>query len=395
MRRPVSHRVAPPATTARSRSMPLAALALLLVGACVGAMPAAQGVADAPLAARIIDALQPDSGEYAILRYDPGEMPGLANMLELMLRDRGVRGALLPYGAVRDFAGYLDSASIYVWLPTGDPAGTTAEQARLLAEWLDAGRGRQVHFHWGAGTVAHDGLPGEHSAAYAAVYRAALRPDYATLDRRQTAAIALLRSGPIHVTTPAGTDLRFEVGDRPFNKQNGDASRARMAAARIRIDREIELPAGVIRVAPIESSVNGTLVVPEARLGDGRVEELRIAFREGRATEIRAGRGEQLVRRELERQPALRNFRELGVGFNPLLVAPPDSTWLPYFGYGAGIIRLSLGNNEELGGAVRGAGVRWFFFSDATVRVGATSLVEQGRLCTELLDNPGGTSCTR
>jgi hypothetical protein len=41
---------------------------------------------------------------------------------------------------------------------------------------------------------------------------------------------------------------------------------------------------------------------------------------------------------------------------------------------------MSLGDNSELGGAVRGGGVRWLFFPDATVAAGGTSLVARGRL---------------
>ena len=37
--------------------------------------------------------------------------------------------------------------------------------------------------------------------------------------------------------------------------------------------------------------------------------------------------------------------------------------------YPQGMVRMSLGDNEELGGAVRGLFRRWFFFPDATVEV--------------------------
>jgi hypothetical protein len=41
---------------------------------------------------------------------------------------------------------------------------------------------------------------------------------------------------------------------------------------------------------------------------------------------------------------------------------------------------MSLGDNNELGGAVRGGGIRWLFFPDATVVAGGETLVERGRL---------------
>jgi hypothetical protein len=41
---------------------------------------------------------------------------------------------------------------------------------------------------------------------------------------------------------------------------------------------------------------------------------------------------------------------------------------------------MSLGDNAELGGQVRGDFVRWFFFPDATVEVNDQPLVNRGRL---------------
>ncbi len=332
------------------------------------------------MAARIVAALQPAKGERAIVRSDPALMPELASQLARVLRERGVTADVLPYGPIDDFDARLARASIYVWLPAGPAAAASPEQSETLGRWLDAGRGRQIHFHWGSGTMAADGFPGAHGAAYDRVYVDALDVDYRALDRRQEDAIAALRSGEVRVTTPAGTDVRFRVGDRPFNKQNGDASRARMGSARIRIDREIELPAGVLRVAPIERSVRGTLVVPRARFGDTEVRDLRLTFEAGRVTAVSASAGEAEARAALDAAPALRHFREFGLGFNSKLVAPPGGTWLPYYGYGAGVVRLSLGDNSELGGAVTGGAVRWFFFTDATVTVGDQVVVQGGRL---------------
>ena len=68
-----------------------------------------------------------------------------------------------------------------------------------------------------------------------------------------------------------------------------------------------------------------------------------------------------------------------GLGFNPKLVNPAGST-LAYYGYGVGVVRMSLGDNEELGGQVRGDFVRWFFFPDATVVVNGQTLTEHGKL---------------
>ena len=79
--------------------------------------------------------------------------------------------------------------------------------------------------------------------------------------------------------------------------------------------------------------------------------------------------------------PGGRAFRELALGFNPLLAIPTSGDrWIPYYGYGAGVVRLSLGDNTELGGTVGGGYVRWNFFIDATVTIGDRTWVQDGHL---------------
>ncbi len=331
------------------------------------------------MAKRIVDAL--DLGEEnVILRYDPETMAEFPDVVARAMDTRGANVDLMPYGHVPQFERRLERAEVYVWLPAGDNALTTASQAELLGRWLDTGAGRQIHFHWGGGSMGTDGIIGDHSPTYDSIYAAALDIDYAELDRTQSTAVDLLRSGEVHVTTPAGTDIRFRIGERPVNKQNGNASKSSAAGARIRIDHETELPAGVIRVAPLEETVSGTIVVPWARFGNTRVTDLRLTIQQGRVAQISAESGEDAAREALNAASALQSFREFGLGFNPRLVQPANEPWLPYYGYGAGVVRLSLGNNAELGGKVRGEGVRWFFFTDATVRVGGSVLVDGGRL---------------
>ncbi len=331
------------------------------------------------MAAHIVRALRPGRGERTILRHDPKLMPGLLAETKRQLEAAGCAVESLPYSPAEGFEDKLAQTDIYIWLPAGPGAVTVPEEAAALVRWLDAGRGRQVHFHWGDGTRDVDGSNRPHTAAYDRVYLDALDIDYAALDRAMDAAIARLRSGEIRVTTRAGTDIRFRVGDRPFCKQNGDASRERMKSARVRIDREIELPAGAMRVAPLEESVAGKIVIPRAQLGSTQINRLMLTFEKGKTADVRASTGEGELKSFLASNDALAHFREFALGMNPKLLTPPGEKWIAYYGYGAGVVRLSLGNNEELGGAVRGRGVWWFFFPDATVRVGNAALVQAGK----------------
>lgn len=333
------------------------------------------------MAARMVAALQPEPGERVLLRYDPELMHKLLDETRKQLEAAGAQVSSLPYGEAEDFEQRLNQTDAYIWLPVADQfTSTPPEQAEALGRWLDEGRGRQIHFHWGSGTFGLDGVPGTHSAAYDRVYAEALEIDYQALDQQMEAAIAKLRAGEVRVTTPAGTDVRFRVGERPFTKQNGDASRAAMQSAVVRIQREIELPAGALRVAPLEETVEGTIVIPQARAGAAVVRGIRLQFERGVITRATAEENEEVLREFLDSGSALKHLREFALGFNPKLVTPEGERWIAYYGYGAGVVRLSLGNNAELGGAVRGGGVWWFFFPDATVRVGEEVLAEAGQL---------------
>lgn len=332
------------------------------------------------LAARIVTSLQPSPGERVLLRYNPNALGPLEPELRKQLEAKGAVVESLQYSEGAGLAERLERTDIYVWLPAHD-AVTPREERDLLAKWLDEGRGRQVHFHWEGGTRDADGLTVPHSEAYDRVYVDALDIDYQELSRRQDAAIAVLRSGETHVTTPDGTDLRFTIGpDRPFSKQDGDASAERMKTAKVRVDREIELPAGVLRVAPIEKTVNGTLAVPKARFGDATATGIKLTFTNGVVSNVTAETGLEAVQAFLASAPGASHFRELCLGFNPKLQVPAGQTALPYYGYGDAVARLGLGDNFEVGGEVRGGGVRWLFFPNTTITVGGTTLVRNGKL---------------
>ena len=331
---------------------------------------AARGRQDAAhqrMAAAIRRALAPDADDRIIVRYDPAVIPGLERLVQRALHPTPVE--LLPYGPVADFDARLRSATAYVWLPEG-ATPTPPEQAAALARWTDeGGTRREVHFHWAAGTLDPDGLPATHTAKMDERYLEALERPMA-LTARMAYLIDALRSDEVRVTTPAGTDIRFRVGDRPFNRQHGVATGSAARAARIRIDRHIELPAGVIRVAPIETSVNGILVFPSFRIRDGvRASDVRLEFTRGVITRATARDRQAELDVYFSSQPALKHFREFCLGMHPKLAVQPGDTVIPYYGYGEGVVRMSLGDNEELGGAVRGGAVRWNFFTDATVTV--------------------------
>jgi hypothetical protein len=274
---------------------------------------------------------------------------------------------------------YLKSVDVAVMMPGADADDPIYHAMQRV---LQSGKGRTVHFHW-AGAYDLSGTLQPTTPDIAQLYqRVLLETNYSALSAKQSALETAMRASTVRVTTPLGTNIRFRIDDRPVTRQDGDVSASRAARARNLIDREVELPAGAVRVAPIEESVDGTIAFPPTVWGGVRVEGLVLTFARGTVTGVRARVGHAAVEQELAAGgAAARSFRELALGLNPLLAIPTsEPRWIPYYGYGAGVVRLSLGDNTELGGAVTGGYVRWNFFIDATVTVGNDVWVRDGKL---------------
>ena len=357
-----------------------------------------QQVADPErVAGDMIARMQLQRGEIVLIVAIPGRSDALIEALRGRIVAAGATdlGVLAPIGepptswlgeftraAPKDRAGlatYLASVDVGVMMP-----GVTAAAPvyGAMQDVLRSGKGRTIHFHW-EGAYALDGSALPVTPARSSAYERILRDtDYRALEAIQSEFERAARNAPIRVTTPSGTDLTFRIDDRPVTKQDGDASAARARLGRNLIDREIELPAGAIRVAPIEESVSGQIAFPPGLWGGERVEGLVMRITAGRVTSITATNGTAAVERELTQAgDGGRSFREFALGFNPLLAIPDTGEkWIPYYGYGAGVVRLSLGDNSELGGRVGGGYVRWNFFTDATVRIGNETWVSVGKL---------------
>ncbi len=353
------------------------------------------------MAERLVTQLAPAPGEKILLVARPGQFDELIPPLRYALMragaiDLGVIDVIeepYPTGWDGDLLARNNAAARAVYremLRDFDGAimlpGARPDHAvyAALQDLLHEGIGRTIHFHWTQNGSAFP-LPGQPTPGLAVIdatyQRALLETDYAGLAAAQRRFVEAMRRAEVRVTSPLGTDVRFRIGDRPVNFGDGNASKERTDLGVILIDREIELPSGAIRVAPIEESVNGVIAFPPSQWDGRPVSGLTVSIENGRVAGVTAATGQEAAEAELAGVPEeARAFREFALGFNPLLAVPERNPWIPYYGYGAGIVRLSLGDNSELGGTVTGGYVRWNFFTDTTVTVGGEVWVRDGRL---------------
>src|SRR5258708_27610899 len=72
---------------------------------------------------------------------------------------------------------------------------------------------------------------------------------------------------------------------------------------------------------------------------------------------------------------------EFVISTNPALSAVLPSGYMPYYGYGAGVVRLAIGDNWESGGPNRSSnGELLLFLPGATLTAGTKTLITAGAL---------------
>jgi leucyl aminopeptidase (aminopeptidase T) len=342
-------------------------------------------------------ALRTEPGERVLIHADPTYFPDLTEAVRVEVhRARAVELAvhiLHPSGlervrrqlrrredpalkAMEDraMAELFALADIYIWLPTSR-AWNIGQSEEILKSWP----GRSVHFHWVMDTTVDAGL----FRCLSEINDAALDVDYAALTAHQRRLTAVLRDATVEITDRRGTRLRFQLPNAHFHIGNGDASKAfiqsyaRPGSAR---DREVELPAGAIRTVDI-AGAEGVVVTPPEVFGGRHVGSVRLEFAGNRITAVSSEHHDAFVRAVWAAHEGDRDrFGELNVGVNPKLAMVPGVPAIPYYGYGAGVIRISVGDNAESGGPYRSSYHQWFFLTDATVTAGGKAVIEEGRL---------------
>ncbi len=349
--------------------------------------------------ARLIvrDSLKTLPGEKVIIHADPTYFPALTEQVRIELVRAGaveLTVSMLNSGALeavrrshrrredhalmdmedQAMASIFALADIYIWLPTlwsFNPGQTE----QILKSWS----GRSIHFHW----VLEPNDPVEF-CLLSRMYEQALFVDYAYLDSRQQEIIAALRNSTVHITNPEGTDLTFDLPQAHFHRGNGQASKefiASYAKAGSARDREVELPAGAIRTVNI-TGAHGQLVCSDETFFGRKVGTLVYTFDDGRITAVESQHHNDYVQAMWAIQSGDKDrIGEFNLGVNPILTLLPEyPAAVPYFGYGDGVIRLSLGDNQESGGSNISSYHHWLFLTNATVKADGKTLVERGTL---------------
>jgi hypothetical protein len=109
---------------------------------------------------------------------------------------------------------------------------------------------------------------------------------------------------------------------------------------------------------------------------------LEAIFVNGRVTRFAARQGGEANQAAWEQATGDKHLQgDFILGTNPELPAVSPGGFIPYYGYGSGVVRIVIGDNWESGGTNRSSnGETPFLLVDATVEANGRVLIKDGKL---------------
>jgi leucyl aminopeptidase (aminopeptidase T) len=176
----------------------------------------------------------------------------------------------------------------------------------------------------------------------------------------------------IHLSHSNGTDLKLSIMGRRVGIETGTLEECYSTGHECAVD----VPAGEVYVAPIETSANGILVVNEHK--DHGLKELQLEIKDGRITKFKAQKGDATFKKLLEKAEGGKDIiGEFGVGTNHGL---KPVGWSIYDEKAFGTAHIAIGNNVHLGGVNKASIHLDFVLDKPTIRADNDVVMKQGKL---------------
>lgn len=283
--------------------------------------------------------------------------------------------------------GLADYVRGYVWLQgVEDPSGMRRVPPPKFAAMFEGEEAhhrkslekkpKSVGVRLGLVTRARARTYGFNYTAWKRMMEAAIAVDYEEMGRAGKAVLARLRRpGRVRLTAENGTDLALRLVGEPRKVafDDGVLSDEDLAAGNV----NTSLPAGIVDVAPLEDSAEGTFVsdVGVPQVGT-LIEGLSWTFAGGRVVDFSAKRNVKSAQLNYaEASGAKDRFASIGIGVN--------RRYAPGFlgsGFARGAVTVRIGDNRDLGGKNESSYGFEGYLTEATVTIDGDVLVDRGRL---------------
>jgi len=198
---------------------------------------------------------------------------------------------------------------------------------------------------------------------------------HAIAERARRLAEIISGEGPVHITTPQGTDFRFRLDRRPVDTGYGLADNEM-----VRKGGMVFVPAGGVEVSADEKSGKGVVVFDAPILSlvkEGRIERLTLRVKNGRISQHSAASNSAAFGRWLKKGSGdVDRFGFFGFGLNPRLrhgFTQDDKV--------LGGVTIGFGDNSDKAGKNRAGGQGfWASMTGATMTIDGRVLMRAGRL---------------
>jgi leucyl aminopeptidase (aminopeptidase T) len=233
------------------------------------------------------------------------------------------------------------------------------------------------------------GVPNRKDAEYARVDWAtyeqmqwdAINADYKQIaDKGNQLAKLLENAKSVRITSPSGTDLTVALGNRKAFLNVGILEEYPREGGAF-MSRQASLPGGDLIIAPMESSANGRVVAPKDTCRPYEyLTGATYEFQNGTMVSFNAKGNPECFEQDLAAYGGDKDkISSLQIGLNPALKVMEDgSEYRP--GEAAGMVYISIGNNQLLGGNNK-TGFFWGIpVVKASVEVDGKTVLKDGKL---------------
>jgi leucyl aminopeptidase (aminopeptidase T) len=191
---------------------------------------------------------------------------------------------------------------------------------------------------------------------------------------------ALQGAKSVHITSPAGTDVTFSIADRPVYLNDGIMTPEK-AKSKTLLGRWVNLPGGSVFGSGIETSANGKVVIPKATCRYDPMNGISFEFKGGKMQNFKAAQNGKCFVESMAPYDGPKDvFSSFSIGLNPALkvVEEGGATYWP--GSGAGVVYISIGDNQLLGGANKTQSGWGFAVLNSTVTVDGKVILKDGQI---------------
>ena len=182
----------------------------------------------------------------------------------------------------------------------------------------------------------------------------------------------LEKGNEVHITSKQGTDLTFELGERPVHINDGILDKADLDKG----TNFVTLPSGDVTVAPLEKSGKGKVFfdVPVPIVGK-LVRDLRWTFEKGKVKEFKARTNLKVIKSFFDKGHGAKDM----LGSFTLGINPNAKTGYLMSSMAMGAVTIAIGENREIGGKNESDYSASGTISRPTVTVDGKLLIKNGK----------------